>query len=240
MDCLQESQCDFVAESDVPRFLNDLARRLNDFQLTEERINHLTAENFSCFRYIDLNENKSSAILADLLDPQGLHGQGRLFLDAFLKLCERETGFFSSAASIKVKTEASTMYIKSKLRRMDILLSDGKNVMAVENKLYAPDQKGQIEDYLHNIQFDASQCFMLVYLTPQGKLPSESSLTVAGGRQYKENIHHLSWGELLLCLEQCRKQLEAEKLRFFLKDFIAAMNYAIRWTTGERQDDKSS
>ena len=223
-------------EVSIPVFLTGLAQRLKTFEATEERINRKTAENFSPFHYIALGENMSSAIVADLLNPKGAHGQGRLFLDAFLDACGLDPAFFPPGKPLRVATEATTWGIEHSLRRMDILLTGGGNVLAVENKLYAGDQKEQVSDYLHHLEKAVAAAFgqfALVYLTPGGRRPSEYSLSEETHAAYARQIRTLSWFRLLECLEECRKQVDAEKLRFFLKDFISAIGGILCFAEGE-------
>lgn len=213
-----------AADKNVSQFLSKLAQRLKGFEATEERNNRKTAENFSPFRYIRLDENMTSAILADLLNPKGAHGQGRLFLNSFLVTCGLSSTFFPHGTEVRVATEAATYGITQSSRRMDIFLSGGGNCLAVENKIGAADQETQVADYLCHLKQTTSGCFTLVYLTPDGSAPSEHSLPKSIRNIYAENIHMLSWVDLLECLSECRKEIDAEKLRFFLRDFINALN----------------
>src|SRR5262245_47098510 len=59
--------------------------RLHTLRRAQQEYRARLAPDFSVFtRYIQPDENRLSLVLADLLDPDGDHGQGQLFLREFL------------------------------------------------------------------------------------------------------------------------------------------------------------
>lgn len=114
-----------------------------------------------------------SSILASLFDTKE-HGAGNAFLKAFLRIPKLglPDGFMSSGP-VHVETE-KYLGPKTDTRggRIDLYLSDGKDCLVIENKIYAGDQEHQLLRY-HNEEPNAK----LVYLTLVGKEPSKDSLS---------------------------------------------------------------
>jgi hypothetical protein len=48
-----------------------------------DELDRQLARRFNAFRYISPNELRLSYIISDLLNPQGVHGQGNVFLRTF-------------------------------------------------------------------------------------------------------------------------------------------------------------
>jgi hypothetical protein len=212
-------------------FLQELAEKIREYSVAEDARNRETAEKFSPFQYIWLNENMSSRIIADLLNPAGTHGQGRFFLDKFLELCELGNDFFSREEEISVECEAMTYSITNSLRRIDILLTCPGHALAIENKIWASDQREQLLDYLHHLKRTTQNVFRLVYLAPAGRSLPEDNLA-----KFQGTFHVVKWQALLECLRQCKEHVKAKKLRFFLGDFIHAMN-KILGSTMEKMEE---
>lgn len=90
----------------------------------QKALDRVAATNFSVFHYFEVNENLVSGIFADLLRPDGSHGQGTTFLRLFLQEIERgrpkcrRHGDYGSLERCAVYTEYRTF----KGRRIDIVL----------------------------------------------------------------------------------------------------------------------
>lgn len=101
-------------------------------------------EQFNMFWACKVNhyETSHSAIIAELLNPQGSHGQGELFLSLFL-LAYKPDFCFSLEKGATVATEVVTGN-----GRIDILITnpDGQAII-IENKIYAKDQWKQLQRY---------------------------------------------------------------------------------------------
>jgi hypothetical protein len=88
-----------------------------------------------------------SSVIAWLLDPQGEHGYGSAFLDAFARLVE-EKGLpqFRAALQgtpvVKIRTEAS-----GKKSRYDIRLDIGTKIVVIENKTKSLGEDSEFETY---------------------------------------------------------------------------------------------
>ncbi len=146
-------------------------------------IDRMSAYKFNLFRLfnIDRQEVKThSALIADLLSPVGLHSQGSLFLNNFLKLIQNQIDLpiqlsFDQIPFLKwyVETEKVTEF-----GNLDIVLSnfDERVLIVIENKIDAVEQPNQLMRYVQ--WMDTMRNFydfqVLIFLTPYGT-PSQTA-----------------------------------------------------------------
>ena len=138
-----------------------------------------------------------SAILTSLLMPTG-HGAGRKFLEAFLKIpsLKLPDHFLDPEKTVVEKEKYIGPVTDTEGGRIDLYLSDGKNYLVIENKIYAADQKNQLLRY-HNYKDSAR----LVYLTLNGSEPADESL---GGVLSREDVTCLSYrDDIIPWLQEC-------------------------------------
>lgn len=154
-----------------------------------------TGGRFNMFRVCGVNhyENTHSAILAELLNPNGTHGLKSKLLECFIEtLGDYFTIEKFECDKSRVHTEHST-----EEGRIDILIEDNQNrSIIIENKIYANDQPEQLKRYNRYAQ-TYKNGYQILYLTLLGDNASEQS---GGGVSYlsisyKENI--INW------LEKC-------------------------------------
>jgi hypothetical protein len=186
--------------------------------------------------YIKLDENMSSNILADLLDPDGKHSQGYFFLKRFTRLPPlRKKGVNLAGEFFRIQREAHT----EQGRRMDIRIHCSSGILGVESKIWAGDQNEQLEAYLRSLQTQAAaaECkYWLLYLTPDGRKPPKNSLPQ--GELWEERVICLAWPEVLTWLSRCCKNTRMlAKLKFFLLDFITAMHNKGIYTENAHMDN---
>lgn len=130
---------------------------------------------FTLFYKFSDEVNLHSNFIASLLDPNGDHYKGDLFLKIFLETCGID--------DFGIDTSRATVF--KEFKHIDIYISDGKKHIILENKVYAKDQPTQIERYIDTIidkTEGAEDDIYVLYLHPDGNLPKEYSL---GG--YKTN-----------------------------------------------------
>lgn len=188
----------------------------------QRKLDREEATRFNVFDLIDPGENRLSDILKDLLDPKGSHGQGDLFLSLMLEeLCfDWKTTGLSCA---KVEREVSTYALQNQRRRMDILVEAGFS-LAIENKKDSKEQVRQVKDYLTHLGRCSAanhQPYALIYLTPDGHLPP--SLNTAEFQAAQDGRRLVCWSyqrELRCWLEACHQKCRAQKIQYFLTDFI--------------------
>lgn len=219
-----------IDTSDVHEFFFDMGSRLESAEAEQRQIDQKLATRFNVFHLIEPDENKLSDLLADLLDPEGSHGQGEQFLRLFfekLRLCDAQ----DLRRIATVRREAATHSIIKHRRRIDILIEAGA-LVAIENKVDSLEQPDQVKDYLEHLRQCArgrSNQTALVYLTPNGRKPSSLAETMVDELTATGALHCWSYPkELSTWLKACRQTCEAERIRCFLSDFIIYAESALR------------
>lgn len=206
-------------QSDAFAWLQSLSNHMVRLDEYRRRIEPRLASEFSVLRYLRTDEMGLSKILADLLDPEGPHGQGNRFLQCFLerhwpKLKDIEN------SKVKVRTEVSTDRIARRQRRIDIEVDLGTAVLGIENKPWAGDQQGQIPAYVQHLERSGRE-IKLIYLSGQDeRLPSKISISqpeleklVAEGK-----LELISYRQLRDWLRDCLRCCENERVSMFLRD----------------------
>ena len=141
--------------------MEELQQLLKDVYEATKDIKQEKAEPFDVIdTCIGTQETIHSKFLAELLNPHGSHGLGPAFLKAFYKqvgLNELTT----KNSSIKTEVECPE-------GKMDIVISNEKDIVVIENKIYAVDQSDQLKRYSEwlNKQKEANK--KLIYLTLDG------------------------------------------------------------------------
>jgi len=126
---------------------------------------------FTLFYKFSDEVNLHSNFISSLLDPNGDHYKGDLFLKIFLETCGID--------DFGIDTSRTT--VLKEFKHIDIYISDGKKHIILENKVYAKDQSAQIARYIDTIKTDKTEDakdedIYVLYLHPDGNLPKEYSL----------------------------------------------------------------
>jgi len=207
-----------ISEPILRSFFGGLIQQSQFARELRQRTNRFLAEEFNTFNYIDTVEPKLSSITADLLKPDGSHGQGDLFVRAFLRVLdipERSTPF-------SIQAEAQTTFIEHSQRRVDIKLCWSDFVLGVENKPWALDQVNQIEDYVNDLDRESKGRFLCIYLSRDGSPPDESSISTPRRALLEQNgqLKWLSYPKVMCrWLDKCIRECQADRVRWFLRDF---------------------
>lgn len=122
-------------------------------------------------------------VLADLLNPEGQHGQGILFLKSFLADVLKQ----GDRNDILLEhTTVETEYVIGNDRRIDIMIYNSQFAIPIEVKIYAGEQEAQCYDY-----YEYAKNSPIVYLTRYGSEPSALS------RMEKDGSDSLSTDQIL-------------------------------------------
>ncbi|MDR2870581.1 MAG: PD-(D/E)XK nuclease family protein [Deferribacteraceae bacterium] len=175
------------------------------------------APEFSLFDHINYGELTISSIIRGLLDPNGTHGQGNLFLCEFLKLLDLDY------ADVKPSIIRCEWSIGN--GRIDIFIVTDKYCIAIENKLWAKDQKGQVKDYLEYIKnYNKDKKPLLIYLTiEEGREPDKDSIepNLLETEKCSKNVRIEDYYNFITSwLKQCIAHIEAENVRWYIKEII--------------------
>ena len=134
---------------------------------------------FTLFHGFSDEVNLHSNFIASLLDPNGDHYKGDLFLKLFLETCGID--------DFSIDTGRATVF--KEFKHIDIYISDGKKHIILENKVYAKDQPTQIARYIDTIKGEGAKYedIYVLYLHPNGKLPDDQSFGDYHARLLGEN-----------------------------------------------------
>lgn len=200
-------------------------RLLGQVRLLSEK-SAAIGESFNIFKLLRMETDEvrvHSAMLADLLDPGGSHGQGVAFARLFGPLGGLSNDELKSA---RVGTEIAV----GGESRLDILIDTNRRCIVIENKIYAADQERQLERY-HEFASSGEKDFAVYYLTLGGDPPGEASLGTLSEREvqcisYERDV--LEW------LDGCIKQVaRVPRIREVLNQYRAV----VRRLTGVGQEN---
>lgn len=186
-------------------------------------------EDFNIFRIMHMESDEvytHSAIIAELLNPKGSHGCGDTFLKLFLE--QLPTQFVLPFDTQNATTEKEVVIgeiCDEEGGRMDVLVHSKGQAIIIENKIYAGDHRNQLLRYYNYAEKQYKKGnYKLLYLTLDGKSPSESST----GKRLVENEDYycISYaGEirqwLALCLE---KAVQKPLVREIINQYINLIN----------------
>ena len=219
---------------EIPRFFEGARQGLRVLRPAVAELERHLARRFSIFNSIRLDENCMSDVLADLLRPDSTHGQGDLFLAAFLKHLRNHEATKKGMGQIlpddstwsdaRVFREALTSHIEDWNRRIDIEISmsvDGKSVgIAIENKPSAEDQPKQLANYSEHLCKKYEGRYLLLYLTPGGTPPAQESLRDEQRAKLRDHFACVSlvhWAQTWM--QEAENQVKANYVQRFVADF---------------------
>jgi len=162
---------------------------LSEFSLVRERsrkIARVQAPEFNIFDLLGVARDEvhtHSSIIADLLNPSGRHGQGTLFLDAFVEIgLEKapENSALREFIQSPNRHESSVLTeMHSQFGRLDIVILNPSIgfLCVIENKVGAIEQVQQLERYnlWMNTMHQDYPLHTLVFLTIKGNLAATAS-----------------------------------------------------------------
>lgn len=210
-------------------FLSNLKFRFDIFRDTKREMDLHVASDFNVFSYIRPDEDRLSDMIAELLRPNGKHGQGDVFLKEMLNTIGKSASY--DAEGVRVVREDPTTHIKKSNRSIDITIDFGKFGVGIENKPWAGEQEEQIKDYQDHLNKKYGGNFVLIFLSGDGSEPESIGEEEKRKLQQRGNLLTLSYPvEFKNWLERCCKECQAEKIRWFLRDFVEFVerNFRIR------------
>lgn len=180
---------------------------------TQQEEKRKRGENFNVFKVLGLQTSEvrlHSALIAELLRPDGDHGLGDKFMKAFLDVLNKhyEEPFCFDTESAKVEVEHVIGPLSEDGEsggRIDLFIQDtnGQTII-IENKINAEDQYRQMSRYSKYAEEDINlkDKIKLLYLTKEGDNPSDDSLGERDVKytsiSYREDI--LAWLDKCLAL----------------------------------------
>lgn len=209
----------------------DLWNKISDLLALNKKQDNLRGENFNLISLLGMEEEEvrtHSAIISDLLNPKGTHGQGALFLKQFIAVIKNaKTGsddlalFDCDSAYVKTEYYAGKV-TDTKGGRIDIFIQDKNNrIILIENKINAGPTGNQLERYRGS--FPSA---FLVYLTLFEENTKEYDAFVNEYMTYHYDL--LKW------LEACRKECIDLPI---LREALAQYMQLVKKLTYQRNSD---
>ncbi|MGQ7945081.1 PDDEXK-like family protein [Flavobacterium sp. WC2509] len=174
--------------------VNELLNQITKIKSKHDNKTGATGDNYNIFTVMNMERsevNTHSSIIGDLLNPNGTHGQGRIFLDLFIEEIRNSFGSdielddFGPLVRDKICERTITKEINWENvsgGRIDLIIEDYRSLLIIENKLDAIDQEYQLIRYNNYAETKNDKKNTLLYLTLDGKnLEHEKPYTSEGG-----------------------------------------------------------
>lgn len=193
---------------------------------TIESIQKLKGETFNIFSILKMERlevETHSALIYEMLNPNGAHSQGNKYLDLFIKQVLVEIKDFD-LTHVKVLREEMTY----DGRRIDLTIKNEKYFIAIEMKIDAFDQPKQLVDYK---KYGDSQELdtRIYYLTLNGRDASDDSVTDEQQEKIKYEKKSFSF-HILEWIETC---IEKSSLLPIIRETLLQYANLIRKMTGQ-------
>lgn len=202
------------------------------FKIKVEQSKKEYSSDFNTLSFFKIDEKKHSELLAELLNPNGKHGQGDLFLNSFMQI-----------SAINLKDTKNKWIVTAEKGRIDIRIKAHcpHSVIIIENKSnFAGDQENQLYRYWYQEIFlpnknntilaEDSSRYKIIYLSPADwKIPTDLSITkpINWNEDWAKDLPDkipiqpiiLQFDrEIIKWLKDCESQLTRNNYR--LKEFI--------------------
>lgn len=202
---------------DVDELLGEIGFKIATMREARNRFADQLAPEFRIFDYLRTDEMGLSRCFAALLAPKGTHGQGSVFLQAFLEaLGVSEKWPDLSHCEVATERQANGM------RRIDIFLEFPNGIIGIENKPWACDQVNQLADYANFLRTFSEerkkQNWLLIFLSDRD--PSEESIS----KDHLLKLHangnfiHFDYAETSVWLETCAAKARNGTVRVFVEE----------------------
>ncbi|MFD2914781.1 PDDEXK-like family protein [Psychroserpens luteus] len=184
-------------------YTNTLLSEVQTIVNSYSRINKMSGQNFNLFTLLRKGSDEvrlHSKFISELLNPQGSHQQGTLFLDCFLTRLSI-TDFETNNATANIEYYTGVINDNKDLGgNIDILIRSINNkVIKIENKIYAKEQENQLLRY-HNFQKDGQ----LIFLTLRGHKSRDHDTLTNAKIDYQQISYKNEITEWLQeCIEKC-------------------------------------
>ena len=167
---------------------------------------------------IKFDEVRVSAILAWILNPQGSHGQGTVFLEKLAPLLNDKTTHKNKITTRMLasggRAYVETLPLGDHESRVDIEIEGKEFLLFIEVKIYASEQPDQLERYFKIAKAKAgNRSYRVVFLTPSGCAPIKCQDVV------NDEIVSISWKD---CSANIRQAVESNAMSSgsFIKPII--------------------
>jgi hypothetical protein len=196
--------------------LNEVGFKLGTLREARARFSDQLAPDFRIFDFLRSDEMGLSRCLANLLDPQGTHGQGSIFLEVFLDKIQMRNDLGGNNRNCRVSVEKQA----NGSRRLDIFIQFANgDVLGIENKPWANDQEMQLSDYAKYLESVANgKKWLLLFLS--NREPSSASISPSEQEtlENSKNFKSFDYEELIEWLNICSNNAKAPVVRVFIDE----------------------
>lgn len=219
--------------NNVEKLLNEIGKLVvAQNERTKERYSH--GELFNVFNILGLESKEvrlHSALLAELLRPNGMSGVGNAFQKAFLAILGLPENYIvDGRVSVELSIGTTT---DTEGGRIDIIMEDGNHAIIIENKIYAQDQPAQLLRYTNFARDNYPHGYRLLYLTLDGKEACDDS---AQGCPYQCISYK---NEISKWLEECaRMSFDRPLVRETIRQYINLIKQLTNQSMGTLEDNK--
>lgn len=161
-------------EENLEKLFNDVKTISDKYELEVKE----SGENYNIFSIMSMEKDEEfthSRILGNLLNPKGSHDCGFEFLNLFVnqlnetisdEFKELKLNSFENLVSGKIveRYTGEVNFEKVEGGKIDIIIEDKNQILIIENKIYATDQKFQLARY-SNYAKAKNKKFIVLYLT---------------------------------------------------------------------------
>lgn len=180
-------------------------------------------EFYNIFKVLRVTEKEviMCRMLADLLDPRGVHGQGNIFLKSFL---EQVLEMECATEQLESATVHKEYPIPESDRRIDIAIQMKNRFIPIEVKINAKDQNGQCYDYwTFSSKKMGDEEAVIYYLTKYGTVPSDESITSGNNRLSTDKVKLISFEkDIRDWLKNCAA-ISGNNIKLFIKQYLEAI-----------------
>ncbi|QKJ49320.1 MULTISPECIES: PD-(D/E)XK nuclease family protein [Proteus] len=224
-----------ISPAIVHKVIQRITTERKSYDKAKKRYYKKLSPDFSPLSLFKINENTISKCLAFLLDPTETHAQGKLFTQNFYKYFIKNNKYQSvKSVCLEQAVERDDSY-----RRLDIFVETSDLLIGIENKPWAEDEENQLYDYgcwLKKRAGRSRKKWILFYLSNSEY--SEYSLSKDTDKEIKDNIHHITYYEIIKWLEECSYKIESIQVKMFIESIIKFINSEINYELNmELQDE---
>lgn len=204
--------------------IQNLLNQVNLISKHYDRISSLTGEKFNIFSIMSMERNEvytHSAIISELLNTNGSHGQGDVFLDLFINEInkrfendENKIPYLRNSISYKESTIKDYIPNEPSGGRIDIYVTNNSQSIIIENKIDAESQPDQLLRYYNYAIKRYKDNFWLFYLQKTKNQHTVEDLNYSCGindnrnnsKETKQKIIKITYeDEILNWLNECLK-----------------------------------
>lgn len=230
----------------IKQNINDIKNLIQNVAIIQKKYDDLSeysGEHYNVFEILGVSSSElsHSAVLANLLDAKGKHGQKDAFLKLFIeqikpsleksKYNEHINSFDTEKATANKEIYIGGVNSQSaEGGRVDIVISSGNKNIIIENKIYAADQYQQLLRYDNHYKNDP-----IIYLTLYGEEPTQASKgdLVLG----KDFICCSYYTDISIWLEKCIKEMANKPI---IRETLNQYLHLIKRLTDQSNNNKMS